>query len=191
MLLGKSHPHFTDEEVKAQSQRQNLKIQSGEAREGTAVWPLRDIESSRKRALSLNVCLLVEYRHRGLRKWAGGTREGGGLCPFLQNSPALRENGSTLHPAGSQPQPNGTLPLPPAPMWAAPGLQPFPQPAWEGQGGRQAQLTCQGWQLGMQMGVGQRLNAPGEGSRRLAEARKGQAGRWGHAPRVPSVSPAL
>lgn len=38
-----------------------------------------------------------------------------------------------------------------------------------------AWLTCQGWQLGMQMGVGWRLNVPWERCRQPSEAWQGQS----------------
>lgn len=66
--------------------------------------------------------------------------------------------------------PAPTFPPPqllPIPRQDSPRLQPFPPPCpggggREAEGRRRAWLTCPCWQLGMQMGVGQRLSVPGE-----------------------------
>lgn len=140
------------------------------------------------------VCSLNTF----MEGWGSGPEEREEEEGFALSARALRPS-ERMAPPCAQPSPSPSPELgltgpstptpPPAPMWTAPGLQPFPPLGWEGPGGRRAQLTCQGLQLGMQMGVGQRLNAPGEGSGPWSEARKGQAGRWAHAPRVPSVPP--
>lgn len=69
----------------------------------------------------------------------------------------------------------------PGPCEQLQGPSPFPHHTEAGEGGRRAWLTCQGWQLGMQMGVGQRLNVPRGVCRHLTEAKQGQAGCWAEA----------
>lgn len=117
------------------------------------------------------VCSLNTF----MEGWGSGPEEREEEEGFALSARALRPS-ERMAPPCAQPSPSPSPELgltgpstptpPPAPMWTAPGLQPFPPLGWEGPGGRRAQLTCQGLQLGMQMGVGQRLNAPGEGSGR-------------------------
>lgn len=118
------------------------------------------------------MCLLIKHLYQGLRKWAEEMRAGG-LCPFLQNSWALRECGCLLCRYILSPNP---IQEEASPHQGSPtgGAQLFPHDAQEEEDRRQAWLACQGWQLGTQMGVGQRLNVPGEGCRQPTEARQGQ-----------------
>lgn len=79
-----------------------------------------------------------------------------------------------LSPNPAQEEPSLERTLCPAPTRVAPP-EGGPDHAQEGEGRRQAWLTCQGWQLGMQMGVGWRLNVPWERCRKPSEAWQGQS----------------
>ena len=79
-----------------------------------------------------------------------------------------------LSPNPTQDDPSLERTLCPAPARVAPPER-GPDHAQEGDGRTQAWLTCQGWQLGMQLGVGWRLNVLRERCRQPSEVWQGQS----------------
>lgn len=102
----------------------------------------------------LYTCLLMKHLYRGLRKQPGGS--GGGrfaLSPEL--SGPQRAWLPSVPSAHAPPCPSQEPPAQrPGRTPQGPALSPLPVHRREG--GRRAQLTVQGWRLGMQMGVEQR-----------------------------------
>lgn len=117
-------------------------------------------QSSQKWASSLCLCLLMKHLLGGLRKQPGGM--GGGsfaLSPELSGPqrawlPSVPSAHSPPAPARTSRSP------PPSTQVGRPMAQPSPRHCAQEGGQEVAQLTGQGWRLGMQMGVGQRLNVP-------------------------------
>ena len=154
--------HFTEEEVETRTAQQSQHLnqsRAGKVGEGMASVASEQGQSSQKRASSLCLCLLMKHLHGGLRKQPEGMRGGFALSPEF--SGPQRACLPSVPSAHSPPAPARTSRSPPpSAQVGCPTAQPSPRHHAQ-EGGREvARLTGQGWWLGMQMGVGQRLNVP-------------------------------